>query len=177
MSSYYNQTTPNSILSNSYYNQTSTNSLLSSKQNFISTNSNLVLSNITCSRTFTCQGLKVLNNVGLDIILAPGFLNGGGVGITNLCSYPIIMQSTQTPASNLTTLTTSWSILKNITPYQSTVNSVPYHGLNPNALAVGFYQSANGGRHVSIDGILALLIGFNQAMYNQLKAAGISGFV
>ena len=88
-----------------------------------------------------------------------------------------MMQAAQTVATNLTTLTTSWSILKNITPYQSVVNAVPYHGLNPNLLAVGFYPSANGVRHVSIDGILALLIGFNQAMYNQLKAAGISGFV
>jgi hypothetical protein len=45
--SYYNQTSTNSILSTSYYNQTSTNSLLSSKQGFISSNSNLTLSNIT----------------------------------------------------------------------------------------------------------------------------------
>jgi hypothetical protein len=48
-SSYYKQTSTNSILSTSYYNQTSTNSLLSSKQGFISSNSNLTLSNITAT--------------------------------------------------------------------------------------------------------------------------------
>jgi hypothetical protein len=176
--SYYTQASTNSILNAQYYSQLITNSLLSTKQNFISTNSTLNLTTITCSTAFTCQGLKVLSNSGQEVLISPGVASsGGGVGITNLCSYPLMMQAAQTAATNLTTLTTSWSILKNITPYQSVVNANYYHGLNPNALAAGFFQSVNGGRYVSIDGILALLVGFNQAMYNQLKTAGVSGFV
>ena len=177
---FYTQASTNSILSTSYYNQTSTNSLLSSKQGFISSNSTLNLSSITCSTTFTCQGLKVLNNQGQDVLISPGptgTTNGGSVGITNFASYPIIMQGTPVASTTLTTLTSSWSTLKSITPYQATINIIPYYGLHPNLLPMGFYQSANNGRHVSIDGILALLVGFNQAMYNQLKTAGISGFV
>jgi hypothetical protein len=70
-----------------------------------------------------------------------------------------------------------YPILKNIITYIAVVNSNTYYGLHPLQVPAAFSQNANNIKGINIDGVLALLIGFNQAMYNQLKTAGVSGFV
>ena len=92
-----------------------------------------------------------------------------------------MLQGTITTASILQTLASAWSTLNQIIPQQSLLNSTLYYGLSPNQLGsnsqASHYLSVNGSKCVHVDSILALLVGMNKCMYNQLKAAGISGFV
>ena len=80
----------------------------------------------------------------------------------------------QNPAS-------TWSTLNQIIPQKSLLNSILYYGLSPTQLAsnaqASHYLTINGSKCVHVDSILALLVGMNKCMYNQLKAAGVSGFV
>ena len=68
-----------------------------------------------------------------------------------------------------------------IIPQQSWINIVLYYGLSPTQLAsnsqASHYLTINGSKCVHVDSILALLVGMNKCMYNQFKAAGMSGFV
>ena len=152
---------------------------MSSKTNFIFANSILNLNALTRQTTLTCQGCSVLNNSHQDIILFPGSLNlaSGGVGIGNFGTYPLILQGVTSISTPLQTLTSSWSTLNTINPYQALVNSTTHYGLNPTNLPASYYLMINGSKCVHIDVMLALLIGLYKAMSNQLKAAGVTGFV
>ena len=182
-SSYYNQTSTNSIISTSYYNQTSTNSLLSSKQNFISDNSNLSLNVLTTQTTLTCQGFKVMNNSNQDALIFPGGngLTTGGICTGNLGTYPLVLRGTINNATILQNLASTWTTLNATVPQQSLLNGVLYYGLSPSNLVsnsqASHYLTINGTKCVHVDSIVAFLVGMNKCMYNQLKAAGISGFV
>ena len=68
-----------------------------------------------------------------------------------------------------------------IIPQQSLLNSTIYYGLSPTQLSsnnqASHYITINASKCVHVDSILALLVGMNKCMYNQFKAAGVSGFV
>ena len=81
----------------------------------------------------------------------------------------------------LQNLASTWSTLNQIIPQQSLLISVLNYGLSPTQLAsnsqASHYLTVNGSKCVHVDSILALLVGMNKCMCNQLKAAGVSGFV
>ena len=128
-----------------------------------------------------CNGFAVLNNTNQDIIAFPGNLTLGGMCVGNLATYPLILQGTMSAAPILQNLASTWSTLNQIIPQQALLNSTLYYGLSPNQLGsnsqASHYLTINGSKCVHVDSILALLVGMNKCMYNQLKAAGISGFV
>ena len=105
----------------------------------------------------------------------------GGVCTGNLGTYPLVLRGTMTNATILQNLASTWSTLNAIVPQQSLINSVLYYGLSPTNLVsnsqASHYLTINGTKCVHVDSILALLVGMNKCMYNQLKAVGISGFV
>ena len=122
-----------------------------------------------------------LNNANKDVILFAGNLTSGGVAAGNLGTYPLILQGTSSAAPILQTLASTWSTLSAIILQQCLINSTNYFGLSPTQLAsnaqASHYLTINGSKCVHVDSILALLVGMNKCMYNQLKAAGVSGFV
>jgi hypothetical protein len=170
-------------LSSLFYTQSSTNSLLSSKQHFISGKSNLNLNALTTQTTLTCQGFKVLSASNQDVLIFPGGngLTTGGVCTGNLGTYPLVLRGTMSNATILQHLASTWSTLTQISPQQSLLNSVLYYGLSPTQLAsnsqASHYLTINGSKCGHVNSIVALLVGMNKCMYNQLKAAGVSGFV
>ena len=141
------------------------------------------LNALTTQTTLTCQGFKVMNNSNQDALIFPGGaeLTTGGVCTGNLRTYPLALRGTMSNAEIFQNLASTWSTLNMIIPQQSLVNSVLYHGLSPTQLATNSQAShsitINTAKCVHVDSILALLVGMNKCMYNQLKAAGISGFV
>ena len=122
-----------------------------------------------------------MNNTYQDIIQFRGNLTTSGVCIGNLATYPLILQGTMSAAPILQNLASTWSTLNQIIPQQSLLNNTLYYGLSPNQLGsnsqASQYLTINGSKCVHVDSILALLVGVNKCMYNQLKAAGVSGFV
>jgi hypothetical protein len=103
------------------------------------------------------------------------------VAVGNLGTYPLILQGTMSAAPILQNLASTWTTLNAIIPQQCLINSTNYFGLSPTQLSsnsqASHYLTINGTKCVHVDSILALLVGMNKCMYNQLKAAGISGFV
>ena len=141
------------------------------------------LNALTTQTTLKCQGFVVLNNSHQDVLICPGGnnLSTGGVCVGNLTTYPLILQGTMSAATIIQNLASTWTTLNQIIPQQTLINSVLYYGLSPTQLNSNSQAShniiVNGSRCVHVDSILALLVGMNKCMYNQLKAAGISGFV
>ena len=110
-----------------------------------------------------CNGFAVMNNINQDIIQFPGNVVSGGVCVGNLATYPLILQGVSSISTPLQTLTSSWSTLNTINPYQALVNSTTHYGLHPNNLPLSYCLNVNGSRCVHIDALVARLIELNQS--------------
>jgi hypothetical protein len=205
-SQYYTQSQTNLLLSGNYYNQTTINTLLGNKQNFISTNSNLAISNFTASTTMnignasgtvasllvkgsaTTASIAITGTTGtnrtMQLMSASGHnqitaqTRNGTTSVYNLAIIPMISQFT---ATNNPTVDLGPATLKAVIPQKAGNTDLGTWNYGLSVTSVSSIYSGlvvhDGTQNcISVDGILALIVSNIQNIYTNLKAAGVAGF-